>query len=139
MGEYARAVRKSFAILTSFSFQDLKQFWGSEHAELSNCLRYYGLSLFPSLVFGIVFYVDFFLNKSLSKKNQFRDYFRNYFFRLLFTLVLIGSCFYDLYNFYETFVHNSLAEKNQNLMQLVLASLLLQLIVYVSWRSSLTA
>lgn len=117
-----------------FPPQDLELFWSSPQAELTNCLRYYGFSLFPSLAFGIVFLADFLLNQSLRKKNRLPDYFRTYFFRLLINLVLIGSCFFELYNLYETFVSYDMSAKNLNLnlMQLVVTCVVLKLAIYVS-------
>ena len=111
-------------------FQDLELFWSSPRAELTNCLRYYGFNLIPSLVFGIVFLADFLVNKSLRKKNRFPDYFRTH-FRFLINLALIGSCFFELYNLFENYVRYNMSIKD-NLMQLVLACVLLKLATYVS-------
>lgn len=71
-------------------------FWNSETAELTKCLRYYGLDLLPLILFAIIFLMDFWLNKSLCMRNQLSDYFRTYCFRFIANSILILVSIYKL-------------------------------------------
>lgn len=120
-------------VLILFSLQliqDLNLFWDSKKPELTDCLRYYGLNLVPSMIYAIIFLFDIVLNKSLSKRNRLSDYFKTYYLRCFAQLVLIGSSVFEIVQSFLVF--NSANSNQPELFQLVLLTNILKLCTYVS-------